>query len=152
VTYDQVAARKEKAANFARNVLQDDDLADSLEGEDVESYAERKKLVIKNAAKQSPKGPQLGTIRTQTRNRRTNKAMANNGNDDLTKADLQDMVDQAYSILSDAYDPQSSREDMAGAIADALDVLEGNGDDGDDDDGDDDDQYVDDDDTYTTAG
>jgi hypothetical protein len=47
MTFEQVEAKKAKAANFARNVLEDDDLADSLEDEDVESYADRKGLKIR---------------------------------------------------------------------------------------------------------
>lgn len=61
-----------------------------------------------------------------------------NGNG-MTKADLQDCIDQATQILQDAYTPETSREDLAAAVGDALDVLVGNGTD-DDDDSDDDDQ------------
>jgi hypothetical protein len=117
VTLEQVEARKAKAARFARDVLKDDDLADDLEDETPESYAERKRLAFSNAGER--------------------RGMAN-GNE-LTKADLQDCVDQATQILEDAYTPESSREDLAAAIGDALDALEGNGDDEDDDDADDDD-------------
>ena len=59
-----------------------------------------------------------------------------------TKADLQDAIDQATQILSDAYTPESSREDLAAAVGDALDALSGNGDDDDDDVDDDDDSDV----------
>jgi hypothetical protein len=45
---------------------------------------------------------------------------------------LQDVVDQAVQILTDAYTPESSREDLA-AVGDALDALEGNGGDEDED-------------------
>jgi hypothetical protein len=57
----------------------------------------------------------------------------------MTKTDLQDCVDQAIDILTDAYTPESSREDLAAAVGDALDALEGNGGDEDDDDDADDD-------------
>ena len=62
-----------------------------------------------------------------------------NGNGDMTKADMQDCLDQVQDILPDAYTPEASREDLA-AIGDALDVLEGNApeDDTDADDSDDD--------------
>jgi hypothetical protein len=92
-------------------------LADDLENEDPESYAERKRLVISNPVER--------------------RAMANGI--DMTKADLQDCVDQAIDILTDAYTPESSREDLAAAVGDALDALQGNGGDEDDDDADDDD-------------
>jgi hypothetical protein len=54
VTLEQVEARKRKAVNFARNVLQDDDLADDLESESPESYAERKRLTIRNPLERRP--------------------------------------------------------------------------------------------------
>jgi hypothetical protein len=120
VTLEQVEARQRKAVNFARNALQDDDLADSLEDEDPRDYAERERLTISNS-------PQRRT---------TNVA---NGND-MTKADLQDCVDQATQILTDAYVPESTREDLAAAIGDALAALEGDTGDGEDDDDTDDDQ------------
>ena len=114
-TYDQVEATKAKAARFARDVLDDDDLADDLEDESPESYADRKRIVITNS-------PERRTINVA------------NGNDDMTKADLQDCVDQATQILTHAYVPEASREDLAAAIGDALAALEGdlNGDDEDD--------------------
>jgi hypothetical protein len=121
VTYDQVEARKEKAVRFLRDVVRDDDRADEVEDESVEDYADRKGLVIKNPQK-----------------RTTDMA---NGD---TKADLQDAIDQATQILSDAYTPESSREDLAAAVGDALDALCGDGGDDDDDvDDDDDSDFVD---------
>jgi hypothetical protein len=53
-------------------------------------------------------------------------------------SDLQDIVDQVTDLLTDVYQPESSREDLASAIGDALDVLQGSdtGDDIDEDDGD----------------
>jgi len=51
--------------------------------------------------------------------------MAGNGNGNgMSKQDLQDCCDQVHDILSDAYTPEASREDMAAAIGDALDLLE----------------------------
>lgn len=37
--------------------------------------------------------------------------------------DLQERVDEAISILEDAYTPEASREDLAEAAGNALDVL-----------------------------
>lgn len=68
-----------------------------------------------------------------------------NGNGGLTKSDMSDMIDQAVQILQAAYLPEASREDLAVAVGDALDVLGGGGDDDDDDTGDDDDNAGDDD-------
>jgi len=59
----------------------------------------------------------------------------------ITKSELVDLVDQVTGILEDAYSPESSREDLASAIGDALDALEGNDDDEDEDT--DDDDYAD---------
>jgi hypothetical protein len=120
VTLYQIEKRKQKAADFARNVLEDDALADDLEDESAESYAERKHLKISNS-------PQR---------RRTTMA---NGNG-ATKADLQDQLDQIGQILTDAYVPESDRETLAAAIGDALNVIEGGDDDEDDAETEDDDQ------------
>jgi hypothetical protein len=130
VTYDQVEARKEKAVRFLRDVVGDDDRADEVEDESVEDYADRKGLVIKNAA----------TFVTRHEGRRRDD-MANGD----TKTDLQNAIDQATQILSDAYTPESSREDLAAAVGDALDALSGDG-------GDDDDVIDDDDDGDDAAG
>ena len=65
-----------------------------------------------------------------------------NGNG-LTKDDLAGMVDDATEVLQAAYTPEASREDLAAAVGDALDIL--SGDSGDDDD----DNSVDDDDDPT---
>ena len=121
MTYAQVEARKEKAVRFLRDVVGDDDRADEVESESVEDYATRKRLVIENTAQ-----------------RRVNNVA--NGNNSMTKADLQEGCDQVQDILSQAYAPESSREDLAAAIGDALDLVEnGPTDDTDDtDDGDDD--------------
>jgi len=74
--------------------------------------------------------------RLSKRDEKTNVA---NGNGDMTKAGMQDCLDQVQDFLTDAYTPEASREDLA-AIGDALDVLERNApeDDTDADDSDDD--------------
>lgn len=54
-----------------------------------------------------------------------------------TKADLQDRIDEAVGILDDAYEPEASREDLATAIGDALDVLRGEDEEDEDEDDDD---------------
>jgi hypothetical protein len=57
----------------------------------------------------------------------------------MTKSDLEDAIDDAVEILTQAYVPEASREDLTGAIGDALSALQG------DDAGDDDDDNADDD-------
>ena len=48
LTYQQVRARKEKAARFLRDVLDDPDRADEVEAESVEDYAARRHFVLTN--------------------------------------------------------------------------------------------------------
>jgi hypothetical protein len=122
-TYDQVEKTKAKASRFAADVLEDDDLADSLEDESPESYAERKGIVI-----------------TDTPHPRRKDVANGNGNDDMTKSELQDCVDQALDILQAAYVPESDRETLAQAVGDAIAALEGDGDEDDDGDDTDDDE------------
>jgi len=43
----------------------------------------------------------------------------------VTKTDLQDVIDEAVGILDDAYEPESTREELAEAVGRALDVLKG---------------------------
>jgi hypothetical protein len=113
-TIDEVEKTKAKAVAFAENVLQDDEKASDLEAESPESYAERKRIVI---------------VDNPLQRRKANVA---NGNG-LTKADLTDIIDQVTQVLQDAYAPESSREELASAVGDALDILGGDGDDDDDD-------------------
>ena len=42
-----------------------------------------------------------------------------------SNSDLRDQLDAIADILSDAYDPESSREDLATAIGEALDTING---------------------------
>jgi hypothetical protein len=120
VTLEQVEKRKRKAVDFAYNVLEDSDLASDLEDESAESYAARKGLKISNTAG------------------RRQAAMANGGNGgngadeyDFTnwsKTDCADTLTQIATIADDAYDPMSSREDLAQALSDILDQLNGDAD------------------------
>jgi hypothetical protein len=127
-TYEQVQTVQQRAVNFLRNVLENDNRADEVEGMSPEQWADEKGIRITN-----PEG-------------REKVANGNGGNgadiEGMSKADLADMIDQVTGILEDAYSPESSREDLASAIGDALDILEGNG--GDEDEDTDDSDYVDD--------
>ena len=53
-----------------------------------------------------------------------------------TKADLQDTIDDAIETLNGAYTPEATREELAVAMGEALDIL--NGEDDEDDSTDDD--------------
>jgi len=49
---------------------------------------------------------------------------------------LQDQIDSAIDTLNNAYTPEASREDIAAAVGEALDILNGEDEDADDDSGD----------------
>jgi hypothetical protein len=100
VTYDQAAAKKDKAERFVRDVLRDDSRADEIADESVEDFADRKKYVISNPRKVS--------------------IMAN-GNGQ-TKQDLLDQI----SDLQDENDALSAQLD---AIQDVLSGVDDDGDD-----------------------
>ena len=80
------------------------DRAEEFDAMSVDDYAEHKGLRLTNPhrrriAMPQPSGP--------------------------TKADLQDSIDSATEILDDAYQPESTREELATAVGSALDVLRG---------------------------
>jgi len=56
-----------------------------------------------------------------------------------SKSELDEQIENAIGILDDAYQPESTREELAEAVGKALDVLRGEeeteAEDGDDDDG-----------------
>ena len=115
VTYDQAERKKDKAAQFLDRIGQSD-RADEFRDMSVDEYADRKKLLIAN-----PKS-----------NRRSR--MPNTD----TKVDLQDNIDSAIDTLEQVYAPESSREELASAVGDALDILRGDSDEDNDTDSDDD--------------
>jgi hypothetical protein len=110
LTADQVQARKDKAVRFAENVLEDDDLADDLDSESVESYAERKRIKII---------PNTG---------RRNKAMAGNGNNGKTKQDLLDEI-------ADLQDENDALQSQLDAVLDIVAPEDEDDDQNEDDDG-----------------
>lgn len=96
MTYDQVSAGKDKVERFVRNVLQDDDRADEIADESVESYADRKHYVISNPLERSP------------------SRMANGNGDPRTKAELLDEIDDLQNQLdaiNDILNPPSDDDD-----------------------------------------
>ena len=48
--------------------------------------------------------------------------MAANG---PTKAELQEQIDSAIETLNEAYTPEATREELATAVGEALDILNG---------------------------
>jgi hypothetical protein len=105
VTRQQAEAMKARAGDFMER-LGDDDRASEFDAMSIDEYAEGKGLTLENP--------------TRKRKRRQ-KSMANG----FSKADLEDMVDNAIEVLDDACDVASSREDLAGAVSSALDILRG---------------------------
>ena len=110
---------KAKAADFMERIG-DDDRASEFDAMSVDEYADHKGLRLTNPC--------------QSTKRRFRTMARDSG---PSKADLQDQLDEINDILSDAYDPESSREDMASAIGQALDTLNGDEEEGDDSDTDD---------------
>jgi hypothetical protein len=60
LTRKELEARKAQAVHFARDVREDDELADEIEDESLEQYAERRHIRVRN-----PKG--VRTMPVQTR-------------------------------------------------------------------------------------
>jgi phenylalanine-4-hydroxylase len=50
-TYEQVQAKKDKAVQFLRDVVGDDDKADDFEDMDVQAYADKKHIQIVNTGR-----------------------------------------------------------------------------------------------------
>jgi hypothetical protein len=55
LTADQVQAKKDRAVQFLRDVVGDDDKADEFEDMDLDEYAERKRVQIVNKGERSRK-------------------------------------------------------------------------------------------------
>jgi hypothetical protein len=97
------------ARNEACGLRRDNpELAAEIEGESIEDYAEHRGIELLN--------PQE---RRQVQHMATAKELQ------AEIDDLQERVDEAISILEDAYTPEASREDLAEAAGNALDVLTG---------------------------
>ena len=60
ITRDQLERRKAQAVRFARDVREDDELADEIEDESLEQYAERRHIKLTN-----PKGASQMPIPTR---------------------------------------------------------------------------------------
>ena len=119
LTREQAERKKSQAARFMERIGQPD-RADEFDQMSVDDYAEGKGRRLSNPV---------------TRERKT--TMANSANT-TTKADLQDQLDSVLSTLQDAYVPESTREELAEAISDAIDIIQGDVDEDEDDQDDDD--------------
>ena len=121
VTREQAERKKQQAAAFMERIGEDD-RADEFDEMSVEEYAEHR-------------GFELVASNPRRKARKTSMA---------TKNELQEMVDSAAAVLNEAYTPEASREDLAAAVGEALDIL--NGDEADDADADEDEDSEDSDD------
>jgi hypothetical protein len=105
VTQEQAERKKAQAAEFMSRIGQPD-RAEEFDKMSVDEYAEHKGLRLAN--------PNFS-------NRRTGMASTSVP----SKNDLQDQLDQAIEILDGAYEPESTREELAEAVGSALDILRG---------------------------
>lgn len=95
---------KQKAVRFVRSVLGDEEKADQIEAESVEDYASRKRFSISNPRKNMPNT--------------TTKELQSQVDD------LKEALGQIHEILSDAYTPEATREKLAKAIGEALELID----------------------------
>ena len=110
LTADQVQSRKDKAVRFTRDVLGDEERADEIEDEDLEDYADRRRIAIVNSG-------------------RSNEMAGDGKADARTKQDLLDEID----------DLQQENQDLQDALDAVADIVSPS-DEADDDDVEDDDQ------------
>jgi hypothetical protein len=103
ITREQAEAKRQKAVDFLNRIGQSDS-ADEFDAMSTDEYAEHKGLTL-----------------TNPRTRR-NCYMPANGQ---TKTDLQEILDNLQEILDSVYAPESSREDLAAAVGEALDAISG---------------------------
>jgi hypothetical protein len=114
VTREQADRKKAQAASFMGRIGQPD-RAEEFERMSADEYAEHKGLRLSN--------PRVMKRREAMSDVTT-----------VTKADLQDQIDQVLDLLEDAYQPESTREDLVEAVSQALDILRGEEEDEDDED------------------
>jgi hypothetical protein len=93
-TADQVQAKKDKAVQFLRDVVGDDEKADEFEDMDLDEYAQGKHIQIINPGR--------------------NRRMANGTSDPRTKQELLDEIDDLQSQLdaiSDIINPPDDEDE-----------------------------------------
>jgi hypothetical protein len=119
ITREQAERKKAKAVDFMERMGQPDRAAE-FAAMSVDDYAEHKGIHLANPC-------------------RSKRRMAMANGVVTTKADQQDQIDQAIDVLEEAYQPESTREDVVEAISNALDILRGEEEDEEEDDDDRDD-------------
>jgi hypothetical protein len=113
VTREQ-AERKQRQAVTLMERIGDSDRADEFDEMSVEEYAEHRGLQIANPRRTGRK-PSMAT-----------------------KNELQEQLDSIGEVLNGAYTPETTREDLAAAVGEALDIINGDTDEDDSDTDDDD--------------
>jgi hypothetical protein len=108
VTREQAERKKSQAAAFMERIG-DSDRADEFDDMSVDDYAEHRGLQTANPTRKARKQRMAGTS--------------------LTKTELQDTIDSAIETLNEAYAPEATREELATAVGEALDILNGDEDD-----------------------
>jgi hypothetical protein len=101
-TFDQMERMKDKAAQFVRDVLGDDDRAQEIEDESVESYSDRKRIEIVD-------NPQ-----------RKNAPMATQ-----TKAELVQVLDNAGEKIAELLNPILTREQLVEGLQELDEMING---------------------------
>jgi hypothetical protein len=104
VTREQAERKKTQAAAFMERIGESD-RADEFDDMSVDDYAEHRGRQIANPTRKA---------------RKTNMAAAG-----PSKAELQDTIDSAIGVLDEAYAPEATREELATAVGQALDILNG---------------------------
>lgn len=120
VTREQAERKKAQAAALMERIGEDD-RASEFDDMSVDEYAEHRGLQIANP---------------QRRERKTGMA---------TKNELQDQLDSIADVVNEAYTPEASREVLAEALGDVLDIINGEDEDSSDDSSEDDEENGDDD-------
>ncbi len=102
VTREQ-AERKRQQAVSLMDRIGDTDRANEFADMSVEEYADHRGLqIVANPDRKETKRNDMATG---------------------TKAELQEQIDDAIGTLNDAYTPEATREELARAVGEALDIL-----------------------------
>jgi len=126
LTRDQAERKRQQAVAFLDRIGEPERAAE-FDGMSVEDYAEHRGF----------------ELAANPRRKARKQTMA-------TKSELEEQIDGALQVLNDAYTPEASREELAEAVGNALDIL--NGEDADDSDDDDSDDEADDEDEDDEEG
>lgn len=106
LTWDQLRDRKQRAVQFLTAVLRDEQRADEVEQESLADYAARRGLTV-------AENPHEGK-----------SPMASNRELQEEIRALESALESVQDVLDEVYEPESTREQLASAIGEALDEIE----------------------------